>query len=63
METIITIVIFAIIYGGIQLYINTALDNYDMSKVDTVKLSSDAAKGVSVGERRVRCIKGYYDKK
>lgn len=63
METIIGIIVFLIIYGIIEGCINSALDNYDMSKVDTVKLSSDAAKGVSVKERRIRCINGYYDKK
>ena len=42
---------------------NKKLDNYDMSKVDTGKLCGDAAKGVSVAERRRRCVNGYYDKK
>ena len=48
------------IYKTVQ---NEKLENYDMSKVDTIKLSSDAAKGVSVAERRRRCVNGYYDKK
>lgn len=63
METIVGIIVYLVIYGLIQAFINASLDNYDMSKVDTVKLSSDAAKGVSVTERRIRCINGYYDKK
>lgn len=63
METIVGIIVYLIIYGLIQAFINASLDNYDMSNVDTVKLSSDVAKGVSVAERRIRCINGYYDKK
>ena len=41
---------------------NHKLDNYDMSKVDNTKLTQDMINGVSVAERRRRCVNGYYDK-
>ena len=42
---------------------NYKLDNYDMSKVDNAKLTRDMQNGISVAERRRRCVNGYYDKK
>ena len=42
---------------------NSKLDHYDVSKIDNVKLTRDMVNGVSVSERRRRCVNGYYDKK
>ena len=39
------------------------LDIYDMSKIDTLKLTQDMNRGVSLSERKRRCISGYYNKK
>ena len=63
METLIGLGIIIAIFAISKISTEVKLDNYDMSKVDAVKLSSDAAKGVSVAERRRRCVNGYYDKK
>ena len=59
MEAIVVLIVVIVIWASRKASIETKLDNYDMSKVDTVKLSSDAAKGVSVAERRRRCVNGY----
>ena len=59
---IIIIIIMGII-GIIKWRFEYKLDNYDMSKVDSIKLSNDVTKGISVAERRRRCVNGYYDKK
>ena len=42
---------------------NEKLDNYDISKIDNTKLTRDMYNGVSVAERRRRCVNGCYDKK
>ena len=60
---LILIVIFVVIYFISNASTNAKLENYDMSKVDTMKLTRDAHNGVSVAERRRRCVNGYYDKK
>nr|MBP3598981.1 hypothetical protein [Eubacterium sp.] len=63
METLLGLGVIIAIWAISKINTEVKLDNYDMSKVDSVKLSSDAAKGVSVAERRRRCVNGYYDKK
>lgn len=42
---------------------NQKLENYDITNVDSMKITNDMCNGVSVGERRRRLINGYYDKK
>lgn len=42
--------------------VDERLDNYPVSKIDNTKLNRDAMNGVSVAERRRRCVNGYYDK-
>ena len=61
-EIITLLVLLAIIYIP-QMITNAKLENYDMSKVDNVKLTKDMQNGVSVDDRRRRCVNGYYDKK
>ena len=63
MEGLIALGIIFFIWAASKINTEIKLDNYDMSKVDTTKLCSDMAKGVSVAERRRRCVNGYYDKK
>ena len=63
MELLIGLVFFGAVIALSKMNVNRKLDNYDMSKVDNSKLSWDAANGVSVSERRRRCVNGYYDKK
>jgi len=63
LETLIALVVFGAMLLIPKLITDAKLDNYDMSKVDTTKLTRDAANGVSVSERRRRCVNGYYDKK
>ena len=41
---------------------NKKLDYYDHTKTDNSKLTSDMLNGVSVYERRIRCVNGHYDK-
>jgi len=43
--------------------VNRKLDYYPVDRIDTVKLTTDMARGVSVAERRRRCVNGYYDKR
>lgn len=62
MAELITIGIFIAIWAICKIRTETKLDNYDMSKVDTTKLTNDMINGVSVAERRRRCVNGYYDK-
>lgn len=62
MAELITIVIFIAIWAICKISTETKLDNYPVSKIDNTKLSRDVAAGVSVSERRRRCVKGYYDK-
>lgn len=63
METLIGLGIINAIWAISKISTEVKLDNYDMSKVDTAKLTKDMANGVSVAERRRRCVNGYYDKK
>lgn len=63
MGTLIGIAILLVIYWIAKSNIERKLDNYDISKIDETKLTRDMCNGVSVAERRRRCIKGYYDKK
>ena len=63
MGTIILIIIIAVIWGINKARIEARLDNYDISKIDNTKLTKDMINGVSVAERRRRCVNGYYDKK
>lgn len=62
MVELIVIGIFVAIWAINKISVETRLDNYDVSKIDNTKLSKDAANGVSVAERRRRCVNGYYDK-
>ena len=41
--------------------IDYKLSHYNMDKVDIAKMNLDMVNGVSAGERRMRCISGYYD--
>lgn len=61
-QLVLMIVILIIIFYGKDIITNIELDHYDVSKIDSTKLSKDAANGVSVSERRRRCVNGYYDK-
>ena len=63
METLIGLGIIIAIWTIRKISTEVKLDNYDMSKVDIAKLTKDMANGVSVAERRRRCVNGYYDKK
>ena len=63
METLIGLAVIIAIFAIPNMITNHKLDNYDISKIDNAKLSRDAANGVSVAERRRRCVNGYYDKK
>lgn len=63
METLIGIIVIIAIFAVPDMITNHKLDYYDMSKVDTAKLNMDMINGVSVSERRRRCVNGYYDKK
>ena len=63
METLIGLAVIIAIFAIPNMITNYKLDNYDISKIDNVKLSRDAANRVSVSERRRRCVNGYYDKK
>lgn len=63
MAELIVIIIFIAILVINKLSVEIRLDNYDTSKIDNSKLSADVAAGVSVSERRRRCVNGYYDKK
>ena len=63
METIIGIIILVIICAISKANTERKLDNYDISKIDNTKLTRDMCNGVSVAERRRRCVNGYYDKK
>lgn len=63
METLIGLAVIIAIFAIPNMVTSYKLDNYDMSNVDNAKLSRDAANGVSVTERRRRCVNGYYDKK
>ena len=63
METLIGLAVIIAIFAIPNMITNHKLDNYDISKIDNAKLSRDAANGVSVSERRRRCVNGYYDKK
>jgi len=63
MEILLLIGLFVVIYFIGQANVNAKLDNYDISKIDNTKLTRDMCNGVSVAERRRRCVNGYYDKK
>ena len=63
METLIGLAVIIAIFAIPNMITNHKLDNYDISKIDNAKLSRDAVNGVSVAERRRRCVNGYYDKK
>lgn len=63
METLIGLAVIIAIFAIPNMITNHKLDNYDMSKVDNAKLTKDMQNGVSVSERRRRCVNGYYDKK
>ena len=63
MGTIIFIIIIAVIWCINIASVDARLDNYDISKIDNTKLTKDMINGVSVAERRRRCVNGYYDKK
>ena len=63
MGTLILIIIIAVIWGINKASVEVRLDNYDISKIDNTKLTNDMINGVSVAERRRRCVNGYYDKK
>lgn len=63
MGTLILIIIIAVIWGINKASVESRLDNYDISKIDNTKLTKDMINGVSVAERRRRCVNGYYDKK
>lgn len=63
MAELILIGVILLIVGLNNASINNKLDNYDTSKIDNAKLTHDAVSGVSVMERRRRCVNGYYDKK
>lgn len=62
METLIGLVVIIAIFAIPNMITNHKLDNYDMSKVDNTKLTNDMINGVSVADRRRRCVNGYYDK-
>lgn len=62
MGTLIGIGVIIAIFAIPNIITHHKLENYDVSKIDNTKLSWDAANGVSVSERRRRCVNGYYDK-
>ena len=60
METIIALVICAIIWGVSQSIFDHRVDNYDISKVDSSKMAADAGKSYTEIQRNM--INGKYDK-
>ena len=62
MKEAIVIGILFLIWIIKRVAIERKLNSYDMSKTDNQKLTLDVLNGVSVSERRRRCVNGYYDK-
>ena len=62
METLIGLIVIIAVFAVPNMITNHKLDNYDISKIDNAKLGRDVVNGVSVAERRRRCVNGYYDK-
>lgn len=62
MKIFVEIILLIALFTIPKIIANHRLDNYPVSKIDNAKLGKDVANGVSVAERRRRCINGYYDK-
>ena len=59
---IFAVVAIGFIYSFInKINVERRLDNYPVDRIDNRKLYKDIADGVSVAERRRRCVNGYYD--
>ena len=63
METIIGIIIIAIIWGYYNHSINQKVENKNPLDVDTLKMIMDRCNGVSDWEIKRRYGDGYYDKR
>lgn len=63
MDLVVGLIVFGILYAVYKININYKVDNYDISKVDTTKITEDRAKGVSQAEVCRRMTTGRYDKK
>lgn len=62
METLIGIIIIAVIWGMCSYSTNQKVENKNPLDVDNSKMSRDIANGVSQAEIRRRYGNGYYDK-
>lgn len=62
METLIGIIIIAVIWGMCSYSDNQKVENKNPLDVDNSKMSRDIANGVSRSEVRRRYGNGYYDK-
>ena len=62
METLIGIIIIAIIYFGCKASTNYKVDHKNPLDVDNSKMTRDICNGVSQSEIRRRYGNGYYDK-
>jgi len=58
---VISLVLLLVIWLSDVLSVKRRLDNYPENRSDNRKLYNDVANGVSVAERRRRCVNGYYD--
>lgn len=61
MGMILLIIAFVVYYRVVESAKNKAVDNYDISKVDTLKMTLDMDKPLWVREQKL--IRGEYDKK
>ena len=63
METIIALVIMAVIWGVSSASLNSKVDNYPISKVDTCKMVSDKIRN-NLSDKQVQrnMVNGKYDK-
>lgn len=60
METIITLIVCALIWGISKLIFEHKIDNYPISKIDSSKIAVDAEKSYKEIQRNM--VSGKYDK-
>lgn len=60
METLIGLIVFAIIWGISKASLEHKVDNYPISRVDTSKMAMDAGKSYTEIKRNM--VNGKYDK-
>ena len=62
METIIALIVIAVIWGMCSYSTNQKVENKNPLDVDNLKMTRDICNGVSQSEIRRRYGNGYYDK-